>query len=75
MFNYLRRFVFYHNEEIGFALILASVIWLMGVAGADDFNTMHHIYTPIFVLAAKSALGFLVMGLGLYMINVVGGAE
>ena len=75
MFSRIGRVIFDHSEGIGLAFLGVSFFWLMGVAGADDFNTMQHIFTPVIPLIIKSALGLLGMGLGVVLVNMKGGDQ
>lgn len=54
----------------GALLMAASFIWILGVAGADDLDTMQQIASPILPLVIKTALGFLGMGLGLLLASI-----
>ena len=54
----------------GVVLMAASFIWILGVAGADDLDTMQQIASPIVPLVIKTALGLLGMGLGLLLASI-----
>ena len=69
MLSRIRRMIREHREGVGMALFGIGFFWLMGVAGADDFNTMQHVFTPVFPLIMKSALGLLIVGLGVRVMN------
>ena len=58
MFSRLNR------ETIGSVLILIGFAWLMIIAGADDYNTMQHIATPLITLIGKTLIGFVIIGAG-----------
>lgn len=75
MFSRIGRMIFNHSEGIGLAFMGISFFWLMGIAGADDFNTMQHIFTPVIPLIIKSAFGLLGMGLGVVLVNMKGGDQ
>ena len=75
MLSRIERVIFDHSEGIGLAFMAVSFFWLMGIAGADDFNTMQHIFTPFFPLVIKSAFGLLGMGLGVVLVNLKGGED
>lgn len=53
-----------NRETIGTVLILVGIVFLMAVAGADDYNTMAHVATPMISLAGKTAIGFGIIGAG-----------
>lgn len=53
-----------NRETIGTGLILVGIAWLMIIAGADDYNTMHHIATPMISLIGKTLIGFIIIGTG-----------
>lgn len=53
-----------NRESVGTALILVGVAWLMIIAGADDYNTMQHIATPMISLIGKTLIGFVIIGAG-----------
>lgn len=54
----------------GVVLMAASFIWILGVAGADDLDTMQQIASPILPLIVKTALGVIGMGLGLLLASI-----
>ena len=58
-----------HRIGIGMILIGVGFFWLMGIAGADDFNTMQHIFTPVLPLIVKSVVGLLFMGAGVRVLE------
>ena len=58
-----------HREGFGMALVAIGFFWLMGVAGADDLNTMQHVFTPVIPLAIKAILGLLITGAGVRIMN------
>lgn len=49
-------------ECIGFILVAVSFIWLVGVAGMDE-------YTAVSVIIGKAVIGLLGMGLGVALMN------
>lgn len=53
-----------NRETIGMALILIGIVFLMAVAGTDDYNTMMHVATPMISLVGKTAVGFGIIGAG-----------
>lgn len=53
-----------NRESVGTALILVGITWLMIIAGADDYNTMQHIATPMISLVGKTLIGFVIIGAG-----------
>ncbi len=69
MLSRIGRMINNHRQGVGMALIGIGFFWLMGVAGADDFNTMQHIFTPVFPLVVKTLLGLLIMGSGVMLTN------
>lgn len=75
MLSRIRRVICDHSEGIGLAFTGISFLWMIGVAGADDFNTMQHIFTPVLPLIIKSAFGLLGMGLGVMLVNMKGGED
>lgn len=75
MFSRIGKVIFDHSEGIGLAFTAVSFFWLMGVAGADDFSAMHHIFTPLLPLIVKSVFGLVGMGLGVALVNMKGGNE
>ena len=75
MLNRIGRVIDRNRERIGMILFIIGVFWMMGVAGADDFNTMQHIFTPVIPLIIKSAFGLLGMGLGVMLVNMKGGED
>lgn len=75
MLSRIGRVIFDHSEGIGLAFMGISFFWLMCVAGADDYNTMQHIFTPVLPLIIKSAFGLLGMGLGVMLVNMKGGED
>ena len=50
-------------------LFIIGVFWMMGVAGADDFNTMQHVFNPVLPLVVKSLIGLLIAGSGVKILN------
>lgn len=75
MLSRIGRVIFDHNEGIGLAFLGISFFWLLGVAGADDFNTARHIFTPLLPLVIKSMIGLLGMGIGVVLVNMKGGED
>ena len=75
MLSRIGRVIFDHSEGIGLSFLGVSFFWLMGVAGADDYNTMQHIFTPFLPLVIKSMIGLAGMGLGVLLVNMKGGED
>ncbi|WP_407385757.1 hypothetical protein [Ruminococcus sp.] len=75
MLSRIGRVIFDHSERIGLAFMAVSFFWLMGVAGADDFDTMRHVFNPVLPLIIKSAFGLLGMFLGVVLVNMKGGDQ
>ena len=69
MLSGIGRLIRDHREGVGMALVGIGFFWLMGVAGADDFNTMQHVFTPVIPLIMKSVFGLLIVGLGVRILN------
>ena len=69
MLSRIGRVINNHRQGVGMALIGIGFFWLMGVAGADDFNTMQHVFNPVLPLVIKSLLGILIMGTGVRLTN------
>ena len=69
MLSKIGRVIINHREGVGMALVAIGFFWLMGVAGADDFNTMQHVFNPMLPLIIKSVLGLLIMGAGVRILN------
>ena len=69
MLNRIGRVIDRNRERIGMILFIIGVFWMMGVAGADDFNTMQHIFTPVLPLMIKSLIGLLIAGAGVKILN------
>ena len=69
MLSRIGRVITKHREGVGMALVGIGFFWLMGVAGADDFNTMQHVFNPVLPLIIKSAFGLLITGAGVRILN------
>ena len=69
MLSKIGRVIINHREGVGMALVAIGFFWLMGVAGADDFNTMQHVFTPVIPLIIKSVFGLLITGAGVRILN------
>lgn len=69
MLSGIGRLIREHREGVGMALIGIGFFWLMGVAGADDFNTMQHVFNPVLPLVVKSLIGLLIAGTGVKILN------
>lgn len=69
MLSRIGRVIDRNRERIGMILFIIGVFWMMGVAGADDFNTMQHIFTPVLPLIIKSLIGLLITGTGVRILN------
>lgn len=54
----------------GVVLMAASFFWILGVAGADDLDTMQQIASPIVPLVVKAGFGVIGMGLGLLLASI-----
>lgn len=57
-------------NRFGAVLMAASFIWILGVAGADDLNTLQQAASPILPLIVKTALGLIGMGIGLLLASI-----
>lgn len=75
MLSRIGRVIENHREGVGLAFLGVSFFWLLGVAGADDFNTMQHIFTPLLPLVIKTIIGLLGMGIGVALVNMKGGED
>ena len=69
MLSRIGRIIDRNRERIGMILFIIGVFWMMGVAGADDFNTMQHVFNPVFPLVVKSLIGLLITGTGVKILN------
>ena len=69
MLNRIGRVINRNRERIGMILFIIGVFWMMGVAGADDFNTMQHVFNPVLPLVVKSLIGLLIAGAGVKILN------
>lgn len=69
MLSGIRRVIDKNRERIGMILFIIGVFWMMGVAGADDFNTMQHVFNPVLPLVVKSLIGLLIAGTGVKILN------
>ena len=69
MLSRIGRVIDRNRERIGMILFIIGVFWMMGVAGADDFNTMQHVFNPVLPLVIKSAFGLLITGAGVRILN------
>lgn len=61
------------REKISLTLVFVGLFLLFGIAGADDFQNMQGIYTPIMPLLLKMVIPLGMTILGVEMLN--GGAE
>lgn len=70
MLNRIRKLISDHREMTGIILVGIGICWMMGVAGTDDYSVVaKHIYTPFLPLVIKAALGLLVTGSGVAVLN------
>ena len=69
MLNRIGRVIDRNRERIGMILFIIGVFWMMGVAGADDFNTMQHVFNPVLPLVVKSLIGLLIAGTSVKILN------
>lgn len=69
MLSRIGRIIDRNRERIGMILFIIGVFWMMGVAGADDFNTMQHVFNPVLPLVVKSLIGLLIAGTGVKILN------
>ena len=69
MLSRIGRVIDRNRERIGMVLFIIGVFWMMGVAGADDFNTMQHVFNPVLPLVVKSLIGLLIAGTGVKILN------
>ena len=69
MLSRIGRVIDRNRERIGMLLFIIGVFWMMGVAGADDFNTMQHVFNPVLPLVVKSLIGLLIAGTGVRILN------
>lgn len=59
----------------GGILILMALIWLMGVAGADDANLIQGAPEPVSVILIKVAAGLAGLAIGLIILRGGGRSE
>lgn len=64
MLSRIKRTVVRNRVQIGSFLLFTSILWLMGVAGADDFNMHYVVMTPILPLFCKAAVGLIGVAFG-----------
>lgn len=69
MLSRIGRIIDRNRERVGMILFIIGVFWMMGVAGADDFNTMQHVFNPVLPLVVKSLIGLLIAGAGVKILN------
>lgn len=69
MLNRIGRVIDRNRDRIGMILFIIGIFWMMGVAGADDFNTMQHVFNPLLPLVVKSLIGLLIVGTGVKILN------
>lgn len=69
MLSRIGRVIDNNRERIGLILIGIGIIWMLGVAGADDYNTMQHVFNSVVPLLIKAVLGLVVMGTGARILN------
>ena len=69
MLSRIGRVIDRNRERVGMILFIIGVFWMMGVAGADDFNTMQHVFNPVLPLVIKSLIGLLIAGTGVKILN------
>ena len=69
MLSRIGRIIDRNRERVGMILFIIGVFWMMGVAGADDFNTMQHVFNPVLPLVVKSLIGLLIAGTGVKILN------
>ena len=69
MLSRIGRIIDRNRERVGMILFIIGVFWMMGVAGADDFNTMQHVFNPVLPLVIKSLIGLLIAGAGVKILN------
>ena len=69
MLSRIGRVIDRNRERIGMILFIIGVFWMLGVAGADDFNTMQHVFNPVLPLVVKSLIGLLIAGTGVKILN------
>ena len=69
MLSRIGRVIDRNRERVGMILFIIGVFWMMGVAGADDFNTMQHVFNPVLPLVVKSLIGLLIAGTGVKILN------
>ena len=69
MLSRIGRVIDRNRERVGMVLFIIGVFWMMGVAGADDFNTMQHVFNPVLPLVVKSLIGLLIAGAGVKILN------
>ena len=60
------------REKISLALVFVGVFLLLGVVGADDYQTAQGICTPILPIVLKSLIPLGMIGIGALMLNIKG---
>ena len=69
MLSRIRGVINNNRERVGMILIGIGLIWMMCVAGSDDYTSMRHVFIPMFPLAIKTAIGLLISGAGVRILN------
>lgn len=57
------------RQRIGMILIGIGFFFMMGIAGTDDFNTAHHVFTSVFPLIGKALIGLIGIGFGVFLLE------
>lgn len=65
MFGMIKR----HAGTVGGIIILASMLWLMGVAGADNAAEAQGLSLSFGALLARSVVGFIGLGIGALVLS------
>jgi tetrahydromethanopterin S-methyltransferase subunit C len=73
MLSRIEKAIDKNRERIGMILVGIGFFWMMGIAGADDYDTMQHVFNPVLPLVIKAVFGLLVTGAGVKILN--GGDE
>lgn len=69
MLSRIGRVIDNYRERVAFVLLGFGILFLMSVAGTDDYNTAQHIFTPLLPLVVKTGFGLLIMVLGVRVLK------
>lgn len=75
MLSRIRRMIKTNRETVGMILVGFGLMWILFVAGVDDAAVLMGMFSSVWALIAKIAVGLAAAAQGVKLINAGGAAD